>query len=166
MSARRRRSTFAIVLVMLTGCMEPHHSAEPPAVLTVADGCSSSARSIQVGFSLLRAVHDVLHGLNYVTPQITHMLERNYIRDQGLWSGPRGLSDRQREVLQMLAEGRTAKEITCILQVSFRAGYSTRLNIRSYPRRSNCTRFSKSTQGISCPTVSCDSSQRETHRQR
>lgn len=47
-------------------------------------------------------------------------MEQNFIRDPRSLERSRELSDRQREVLQMLAEGRTAKEIAYILQISLR----------------------------------------------
>ena len=68
----------------------------------------------------LQAVHNVARGSSYITPQISHAIEQNFIRDPKSLSRPRHLSDRQREVLQMLAEGRTMKEIAYILQIAHR----------------------------------------------
>ena len=72
------------------------------------------------GEELLLAVHSALQGTTYVTPQIRAGMEEIFIRDPKLLSQPRELSDRQREVLQMLAEGRTLKEIAYTLQISHR----------------------------------------------
>jgi DNA-binding NarL/FixJ family response regulator len=72
------------------------------------------------GEELLQAVHNAVRGISYVTPQITHAIEQSFIRDPGSLTRPRHLSARQREVLQMLAEGRTMKEIAYILQISLR----------------------------------------------
>jgi DNA-binding NarL/FixJ family response regulator len=69
---------------------------------------------------LLQAVHDVVRGLSYVTPQISRAMEEKFIRDPATASRPRQLTDRQREVLQMLAEGRSMKEIAYILQITHR----------------------------------------------
>jgi DNA-binding NarL/FixJ family response regulator len=69
---------------------------------------------------LLRAVRDALRGTTYVTPQIRHAMEEIFIRDPKLLSQPKDLSDRQREVLQMLAEGRSMKEIAYTLDISHR----------------------------------------------
>jgi DNA-binding NarL/FixJ family response regulator len=68
---------------------------------------------------LLQAVHDAVRGISYVTPQIGRALEDKFIRD------PRGraqkqLTSRQREVLQMLAEGRSMKEIAYDLEIAHR----------------------------------------------
>jgi DNA-binding NarL/FixJ family response regulator len=68
---------------------------------------------------LLQAVHDAVRGVSYVTPQIRRAMEDRFIRD------PRGgaqkrLTGRQREVLQMLAEGRSMKEIAYVLEIAHR----------------------------------------------
>jgi DNA-binding NarL/FixJ family response regulator len=69
---------------------------------------------------LLKAVHDVVRGLSHVTPQISRAMEDRFIRDPRAANLPRELTGRQREVLQMLAEGRSMKEIAFILQISHR----------------------------------------------
>jgi DNA-binding NarL/FixJ family response regulator len=69
---------------------------------------------------LLHAVHDVVRGLSYVTPQISRVMEDRFIRNPRAANLARELTGRQREVLQMLAEGRSMKEIAFILQVSHR----------------------------------------------
>jgi DNA-binding NarL/FixJ family response regulator len=68
---------------------------------------------------LLQAVRDAVRGVSYVTPQIRRAMEDRFIRD------PRGgaqkrLTGRQREVLQMLAEGRSMKEIAYVLEIAHR----------------------------------------------
>jgi len=47
-------------------------------------------------------------------------MEQTFIRDPNALSRPKHLSERQVEVLQMLAKGRSIKEITFILQISHR----------------------------------------------
>jgi DNA-binding NarL/FixJ family response regulator len=69
---------------------------------------------------LLRAIHDVVSGFSYVTPQIQRAMEDSFIRDPRAIDRPKALSHRQREVLQMLAEGRSMKEIAYDLQITHR----------------------------------------------
>ena len=69
---------------------------------------------------LLQAVHDVVRGVSYVTPQISHAMEERFIRDPRSANRPRELTTRQREILQMLAEGRSMKEIAYVLQITHR----------------------------------------------
>jgi DNA-binding NarL/FixJ family response regulator len=72
------------------------------------------------GDELLKAVRDVVRGLSYVTPQIRQAMEESFIYDPKAASGPRHLTPRHREIVQMLAEGRSAKEIASILEISVR----------------------------------------------
>ena len=72
------------------------------------------------GEELLQAIHDAIRGISYVTPQISHAMEQSFIRDPKSLGHSKHLSDRQKEVLQMLAEGRPMKEIACVLQISHR----------------------------------------------
>jgi DNA-binding NarL/FixJ family response regulator len=69
---------------------------------------------------LLLAIHNAVRGLSYVTPQISQAMEQAFIRDPKSLNRPKHLSDRQREVLQLLAEGRLMKEIAQILSISHR----------------------------------------------
>ena len=104
-----------VKLVFLTMNPDPDVAAEALRI-----GASGYLLKNSESGELLRAVQDALRGLTYVTPQIAAALERNYIRDPRSLERRRDLSDRQREVLQMLAEGRTAKEIAFVLQISLR----------------------------------------------
>lgn len=72
------------------------------------------------GDELLKAVRDVVRGLSYVTPQIRQAMEERFIRDPKSASRPKHLTPRHREIVQMLAEGRSAKEIASILDISIR----------------------------------------------
>jgi len=69
---------------------------------------------------LLQAVYNVTRGTSYVTPQIGHAMEEMFIRDPMSLNRPKVLTDRQREVLQMFAEGQSMKEIAYVLQISRR----------------------------------------------
>jgi DNA-binding NarL/FixJ family response regulator len=69
---------------------------------------------------LLQAVHDVVRGISYVTPQISRAMEERFIRDPKALHRQKQLTARQHEVLQMIAEGRSMKEIACVLQITHR----------------------------------------------
>jgi DNA-binding NarL/FixJ family response regulator len=72
------------------------------------------------GEELLQAVHNAIRGTSFVTPQISLSIEKNFIRDPKSLGRPKHLSDRQREVLQLLAEGRSMKEIAYLLEITHR----------------------------------------------
>jgi len=70
---------------------------------------------------LLTAIREVLKGRTYVTPLIAEELMQIY-KNGGYQKGDpiRKLTSRQREVLQLLAEGKSAKEIAKSLHISSR----------------------------------------------
>lgn len=65
---------------------------------------------------LVKAIQEVLKGNNFVTTQMTQSLLDKFVRDPQ--QKVRTLTPRQREVLQLLAEGRTMKEAADILNVT------------------------------------------------
>jgi DNA-binding NarL/FixJ family response regulator len=67
---------------------------------------------------LEQAIRAVIEGHSYITPLITKELVDVFLATGSEKSG--GLTPRQREVLQHLAEGRTAKEIANLLKITSR----------------------------------------------
>ncbi len=69
---------------------------------------------------LVSAIEAVLKGHGYLTPAITKPILRTVVesKDAGLKASLAALSPRQREVLQLVAEGKTAKDIALLLNVS------------------------------------------------
>ena len=69
---------------------------------------------------LLHAIRDALKGVSYMAPEIRRALNEVFLRDPKAVDRRQHLTDRQREVLQMLAEGRSLREIASLLQISYR----------------------------------------------
>jgi DNA-binding NarL/FixJ family response regulator len=69
---------------------------------------------------LLQAIRDALRGVPYVAPEIRRALNEIFVRNPKAVDRPQHLTDRQREVLQMLAEGRSLREIANLLKISYR----------------------------------------------
>lgn len=69
---------------------------------------------------VLQAVRDALRGVVYVAPEIKRAMNEIFVRDPKALDRPQRLTDRQREVLQMLAEGRSLREIADALRISYR----------------------------------------------
>ncbi len=67
---------------------------------------------------LLKAIQEVFEGRSYVTPLATQGLVGSFLRGPGPARPTGQLSTRQREVLQLLAEGRTMKEIAQIMKIT------------------------------------------------
>jgi DNA-binding NarL/FixJ family response regulator len=72
------------------------------------------------GSELVKAVREVLRGGKYITPALEEVLAELCTREPRYPEVGRVLTQRQREVLQLLAEGRTMKEAAAILNVAAR----------------------------------------------
>jgi DNA-binding NarL/FixJ family response regulator len=104
-----------VKLIFLTMVADPDVAAEALRI-----GASGYLLKNSEPEELLQAVRNAVHGTSYVTSQVRHAMEESFIRDPRSLNRPRHLSDRQREVLQLLAEGKTAKEIADLLHISIR----------------------------------------------
>ena len=71
------------------------------------------------GVELRKAILEVLHGHSYVTPSIAQKLMDEFIRDPRP-DRAKELTQRQRQVLQLLAEGHSMKEAAAILDIAVR----------------------------------------------
>jgi len=69
---------------------------------------------------LISAIHSVMEGNPYVSPALTKMVIKDYIKNlhQDNSSAFEVLTAREREVLQLLAEGKTTRQIASSLFVS------------------------------------------------
>jgi len=97
--------------------------------LTVSEDPDLAAEAFRVGASgyllknsaaseLIQAIQEVSQGRSYVTPLATQGLVGSLIREPCPASRTGQLSMRQREVLQLLVEGRTMKEVAQILAIT------------------------------------------------
>jgi DNA-binding NarL/FixJ family response regulator len=85
---------------------------------------------------LLKAVSEVLQGKSYVTPKL--QAENWAVREARAHQFSKDLTPRQKDVLQLLAEGRRTKEIADILNVSERTVMFHKYDImRSFNLKSN-----------------------------
>jgi two-component system, NarL family, response regulator NreC len=81
---------------------------------------------------LIRAIHAVMNGKTYLSPSVTQGLVDSYVRTTahpGDNPAFATLTDREREVLQLLAEGKSTKEMADRLSVSVKTVETHRRNI-------------------------------------
>lgn len=80
---------------------------------------------------LMEAIKTVLRGEIYLSPKITGIVIDDYVQRLSKQYQPDGLtlSDREREVLQLLAEGKSTKQIALQIHVSAKTIESNRRNI-------------------------------------
>jgi DNA-binding NarL/FixJ family response regulator len=97
------------------------HSEIPLATEAFRAGASGYLLKQSAGNELITAIHEVMKGHSYVTPLITKDV-LNFLMDVARQPEELTikLTPRQREVLQLIAEGRTMKEIASILDISVR----------------------------------------------
>lgn len=69
---------------------------------------------------LLQVIRDSMRGVSHLAPEIKRSMGEIFIRNPKAVDRPAHLTDRQREVLQMLAEGRSLGEIANMLHISYR----------------------------------------------
>ena len=102
-----------VKLIFLTVSEDPECAAE-----AFRAGASGYLLKNSAASELFQAIQEVSQGRSYVTPLVTHGLVRSLLDDPGPARGAGELSLRRREVLQLLAEGRTMKEIARILAIT------------------------------------------------
>lgn len=81
-------------------------------------GASAFLVKNSAGAELVRALREVVRGGTYVTPLMTKDMVGSFIQNFKRRKSTKRLTLRQKEVLQLLAEGRTMKEAAFILNVS------------------------------------------------
>jgi DNA-binding NarL/FixJ family response regulator len=77
------------------------------------------------------AIQSVMRGETYLTPRISREVVQGFLREsQSTEPEPlEGLTKRQREILQLIAEGRSTKEIAQILDVSVKTVETHRMRM-------------------------------------
>ena len=120
-----REKNPQVKVVMLT----MHHDVQY-AVRAFEAGASGFVLKVSASNELITAIGEALKGKTYVTPIIAGDLIQSYREGkENPEVGFRQLSARQREILQLVAEGRSAKEIGQILNISARTAESHKYQI-------------------------------------
>lgn len=87
------------------------------AVLAMREGASGYLLKTSAGSELLHAIQLAMKGIRYVTPKIELAMNDAFMRDPEGKPTDREFTPRQREVLQLLAEGKSMKEAADLLHV-------------------------------------------------
>lgn len=113
-AARQLRQTMPqIKVIFLTMSEDPDVAAEAFRIGAAGYLLKNSAAA-----ELLQAIREVAAGRAYVTPLATHGLVTTLLHTPGPKPSLAELSARQREVLDLLAEGHTMKEIAQMLGIT------------------------------------------------
>src|SRR5881397_3301743 len=111
--------TRAILLTM--------HTEDPYVMEALRAGVKGYLLKTQAAQDLVQAIREVSRGAMYLSPGISRTLVEAYLAKSELPPDP--LTPREREVLQLVAEGKTTKEVAVILGVSVKTAESHRAHI-------------------------------------
>jgi DNA-binding NarL/FixJ family response regulator len=102
-----------VKLVFLTMNEDPELAVE-----AIRVGASAYVSKKSAASELLSAIQVVLRGKTYVTPKIARGMQESFIRDPLGRKHPKAITPRQREVVQLLAEGKSMKQVAYALKVT------------------------------------------------
>jgi len=111
--ARRVPTTRILVLSM--------YSDEAYVAQILQAGAAGYILKDSADVDLIQAVNEVAHGKSFFSPPIARVMLDDYVRqlaDKGIADRFDSLSDREREVFQLIAEGKVNKEIAALLCIS------------------------------------------------
>ena len=108
--------------ILLTMHTEDHYVLE-----ALRAGVKGYVVKTQAAADLVRAIHEVQRGMVYLSPGISQTVVQAYLTKSDIPPDP--LSPREREVLQLIAEGKTTKEVAGLLGISFKTAESHRMRI-------------------------------------
>jgi DNA-binding NarL/FixJ family response regulator len=115
-AARRLRQLNPdIRIVFLTMNEDPDLAAE-----AFRAGASGYLLKRSAASELLTAISEVMKRRSYVTPLVTEGLVGSMLHKSGTGQSPEELTPRQREIVQLIAEGRSMKEVGSILNIAAR----------------------------------------------
>jgi len=103
------------------------HTEDPYVMEALRAGVRGYLLKTQAAQDLVQAIREVSRGAMYLSPGISRTLVEAYLAKSELPPDP--LTPREREVLQLVAEGKTTKEVAVILGVSVKTAESHRTRI-------------------------------------
>jgi len=110
---RLKRALPLVKLVYLTMNHDPDMAGEAFRL-----GASAYLLKNSATHELPRAIREVVRGGYYVTPLLTEGMSGSFVRNFKSMKPKRSITLRQKEVLQLLVEGRSMKEVAFALNVS------------------------------------------------
>lgn len=117
--ARASPRTRTILLTM--------HTEDPYVMRALRAGIRGYVLKSQAAEDLVQAINEVSKGAVYLSPGVSQTIVDAYLAKTDLPPDP--LTSREHQVLQLIAEGKTTKEVALLLGVSFKTAESHRARI-------------------------------------
>lgn len=103
------------------------HAEEPFVIEALEAGARGYVLKSQASTDLVKAIQETVRGAIYLSPGVSQVVVKGCLSGSAPLEDP--LTLREREVLQLIAEGRTTKEIALSLGVSVKTGESHRARL-------------------------------------
>ena len=116
------RTSPRMALILLT-----MHTDDHRVVGALRAGIRAYVLKTQAAEELVQAIREVSRGGTFLSPGVSHVVVQAYLAKTDLPPDP--LSPREREVLQLVAEGKTTKEIAAELGLTTKTAESYRAKI-------------------------------------
>jgi DNA-binding NarL/FixJ family response regulator len=110
---RLKKQMPSVKMIFLTMNEDPDLAVD-----AMGSGASGYLLKSSAASELVRAIQLSLKGKTYVTPLIARGMQNAFIRDPRPKTRAKVLTPRQREVVQLLAEGKSMKEVAGVLNVT------------------------------------------------
>lgn len=106
------------------------HDSEQVVRETLAAGARGFLLKSDAGRDLMAAVEAMQHRRTFFTPKVAQMMLDGYLRPQESEGSEKCvLTPREREVIQLVAEGKTTKEVATALSLSVKTAETHRTNL-------------------------------------
>lgn len=107
------------------------HDSEQLVREVLAAGAQGYVLKSDAGRILMAALETLLEGGSFFTPKVGRMVVDGYLRNPSSREelGASALSVREREIVQLLAEGKSNKEVATVLGISVKTAETHRSNI-------------------------------------
>jgi len=118
------------------------HQDESYVLRSLKAGARGYLLKDSVRSDVIEAIRAVAQGRSFLTRKVSRILQEDYVREmerRGVEDSYDLLTDREREILQLVAEGRTNKEVASMLNISLttvethRTHILQKLNLHSIP---------------------------------